>query len=185
MTSLNTKRKMFLIASSIFLVTMSTVLFLVSEDKLDIENGELHASVLHDDQIENTLNEAEYREIIENEDDDFTIINPDRTFKFISPNLEEIHGYSLENDNNMNVLTFIHPKDLIEFANTLMDYSNEPRVINDTGPIRIQTKTGEFITYMATLIPLFDESGEKELTAVVLQDISQPMGETEELTNND
>jgi len=179
MTSMFTNRKMFVVAMCMFLITMSSVLFMVGEEKLSIDNGtrDLQTFVLQDNQIEEPHDETFYRQLIGKETEDFAIINADRTIKFITPHVEELHGIYFKESQELNVLTLIHPKDLTEFANTLMDYNQDPKERSGIGPVRIQTSSGNYISYIITLIPIFDEEGEKIASAVVMKDISKPLGE--------
>jgi len=179
MTSMFTNRKMFVVAMCMFLVTMSSVLFMVGEEKISIDNGarDLQAFILKEDQIEEQHDEAFYRQLIGKETEEFAIINTDRTIRFITPHVEELHKIYSENSHGLNVLTLIHPKDLTEFANTLMDYNQDPKERSGLGPIRIQTSSGSYISYIITLIPIFDEEGNKIASAVIMKDISKPLGE--------
>jgi PAS domain S-box-containing protein len=160
---------------------MSTTLFLVGEDKLAIENEHVQTFVLQDGIAELPQNEETYREIINNYEDDFVIVDLDRTFRFITENLETVHGYNLDETEGLNVLTFIHPKDMPEFGNNLMEYHKTLEVKNNIGPIRIKTKSGQYIPYLVSLIPITDENGEKIVTAVTLKDVSTPLGEISEV----
>jgi PAS domain S-box-containing protein len=152
---------------------------MVGEEKLSIDNGtrDLQTFVLQDDQIEEPHDEAFYRQLIGKETEDFAIINADRTIKFITPHVEELHGIYSKESQELNVLTLIHPKDLTEFANTLMDYNQDPKERSGIGPVRIQTSSGNYISYIITLIPILDEEGKKIASAVVMKDISKPLGE--------
>jgi len=174
-----TNRKMFVIAMSMFLVTMSSVLFMVGEEKIsiDIDNRDLQTFVLQHDELEGSHDEAFYRNLIRNQKDEFAIINTDRTIKFITPHTEELHGIYAKENQDLNVLSLIHPKDLTEFANTIMDYNEDPKEKSGIGPVRIKTSSGNYINYILTLIPIFDENGEKIASAVLLKDISKPLGE--------
>lgn len=179
MTSMFTNRKMFVIAMCMFLITMSSVLFIVGEDKIsiDVDTHELQTSVLQHDQLDQPHDEAFYRGLIDTKSDEFAIINTDRTIRFITPHIEEVHGIYSENAHELNVLTLIHPKDLTEFANTLMDYNKDPQERSGIGPVRIKTSSGNYINYILGLIPIFDEDGEKIASAVTMKDVSKPLGE--------
>lgn len=180
MKPLHTQRKIFVIATCIFVTSMSVIFFLVGEDKLNVENQHMQASILHYDAGDLPLNEDVYRKIINNKNDDFVIVNIDRTLAYISENLQEIHGYKLDETGEMNVLTFVHPKDMSEFSHNLMEYHKTLEAINNIGPIRLKTKSGEYIPYLISLIPLKDNSGERIATAVVLNNISKALGEVKQ-----
>lgn len=172
---------MFVIAMCMFLVTMSSVLFMVGEEKIsiDVDHQDLQTFVLQHNEFETFHDEAFYRELIGNQDNEFAIINSDRTIKFITPHIEDVHGVYFEENKDLNVLALIHPKDLTEFANTLMDYNKDPQKRSGIGPLRIKTSSGNYINYILTLVPIFDEEGEKIASAVLLKDISKPLGEQE------
>jgi len=171
---------MFVIATCMFLITMTSVLFLVGEDKIsvDMDSHDLQTFVLQHDQLEAPHDEAFYRQFIDDKTDEFAIINADRTIRFLTPPLEKSHGIYINKDNrDLNALTLIHPKDLTGFANTLMDYNKSPHEWSGIGPIRIKTESGSYISYVITLIPIFDENNEKIASAVIMKDISKPLGE--------
>lgn len=170
---------MFVIATCMFLITMSSVLFIVGEDKIsiDVDHLDLQTFVLQHDQLEEPHDEVFYRHLIDNETSEFAIINSDRTIQFLTPHIEEAHEIYFEENKELNVLTLIHPKDLTEFVNTLVDYNKDPQERNGIGPIRIKTSSGTYINYILTLIPIFDEKGEKIASAVILKDVSKPLGE--------
>jgi len=174
------KKNILMIACAIFIMTMSTILFLVGEEDLKVENDEIKTSVLNTTDSQKILSEEEYRKLLNNYEDEFIIVNTDRTFRFLSPNLLKIHGYSPEEITKLNVLTFIHPKDLPSFSNMLMEFHKELKVMNNLGPIRVKTRTGEFINYLITLIPFADKEGERTGTGVILKNIDKPLGDTEE-----
>lgn len=182
MISVFMKRKMFIIATCLFLVTMSTVLFVVGEGKLEIKPEELHTFVLQDFNEISNDSETEIRDKFNLENKEFAIVNNKREFIFITPKLESIHGYKLSENVGLNALSLIHPKDLIEFAHTLLDYNKNPRDLIGAGPIRIKTINGKYITYLIDLYPIFNKHNEKIGSIVALKDISTPLGESE--TNN-
>lgn len=177
MKQTRTKRNMFIIATSIFLVTMSTVFFLADKDKISVDTEHIQASVLHASDIDAVKDESGYRNLLENNEDAFAIVNADRTFRYLSDNLENTHGYTLDETEDINVLTFIHPKDLPTFGNSLIEYNQELETKSNIGPIRIKTKSGEYIPYMVTLVPIKTDEGKKAATAILLKDISTPLGE--------
>lgn len=182
MTSMFTNRKMFVIAMCMFLVTMSSVLFMVGEEKIsiDIDSHDLQTFILQHDKLEEDHDEDFYRELIDNEDSQFAIINTDRTIRFTTPHIEKAHGVNYEENTELNVLSFIHPKDLTEFVNTLMDYNEDLKERTGIGPVRIKTDSGNYISYILTIVPIFDEEGEKIASAVIMKDISKPLGEQDE-----
>lgn len=177
MTTEFTKRKMFIIATCIFLVTMSTVLFIVEEGKLQIEHHDLHANIIQDfDELYN-YDEKDFREILNLDESDFVVVNNKREFIYIPPNLEELHGYKLNENVGLNSLSLIHPKDLIEFAYVLLEYNKNPHILKNSRPIRIKTIEGRYITYLVDLHPIFNTHNEKIASAVVLKNISIPLGD--------
>ena len=174
------KRKILVIAVMMFLMTMSSVFLLVKEE-LKVENKDLQGFIIKDFNSNKPLDEQDYRKIINNFEDDFIIVNTDRTFRFITPNLEKVHGYTLEEmqSDNINVLTFIHPLDLPAFSNILMDFHKKLEIINNIGPIRLKTINEEYINYLITLIPFTNEKSERVGTGVILKNIEKPLGDTE------
>lgn len=84
MTSASTIRNIFMIATSIFMVTMSTVFFLIESDKLDIETEDLKNTVL----LAPDAAEPQSEDLLDN--------NEDATLQFLSEDSMEQLGYSAE-----------------------------------------------------------------------------------------
>jgi len=164
-----------------FAITMSSVFMFTKEEELNKENSQYQSFILNDLNHKDDLNEDAYRKIINNNENDFIIVNTDRTFKFITPNLEKAHGYTLEEmkSGKINVLTFIHPKDLPAFSNILMEFHKKLETMSNVGPIRVKTKEGEFINYLITLIPFTNDDGERVGTAVIFKNIDNLLGKPE------
>jgi len=84
-----TKSKMFIVASSLFAITMTSVLFMVNEDKLDIHHDELKTSVVHEEKIVDKISvkknkvEVRQKEDIEELTIDYSI-NEDYEYEALS-----------------------------------------------------------------------------------------------------
>ena len=179
MSNVISKKKIIAIAFGIFISTLALVFLFVNESQLEIEGKDLQSFILFEENANKELGEAEYRAMINNYEDDFIITNVDRTFRFITPNLEKAHGYTLEEmkSGNVNVLTFINPKDLPAFSNILMEFHKNIGIMRNIGPIRIKTKSDEYIQYLITLIPFTNKEGERTGAAVILKNISKAVGD--------
>jgi len=174
------KQKILVVAILIFAITMSSVFLFVEDKETSKHNSNYQAFILNDFESKN-LDEAGYRNLLNNQDDDFIIVNTDRTFRYISPDMEKIHGYTIEEMQfgKVNVLTFIHPKDLPEFSNILMEFHKKIAVLSNVGPIRVKTINGDYMNYLITLIPFTNKEGERIWTGVILKNVEKPLGDTE------
>ena len=177
MTTNITKRKLFAIATSMFLVTMSSVFLVIGSGNIEDSHHEVQTFILNDFNELKNYSDTNLRDYFHIGGDDFAIINNQREFIYITPKLEKIHGYNLDNNENMNSLSLVHPKDLTEFANLLLKYNKKPHTIEAAGPIRIKTKEGNYITYLIDLMPIFTEEEEKIASVVTLKNISVPLGD--------
>ncbi|MBN1494786.1 PAS domain S-box protein [Candidatus Peregrinibacteria bacterium] len=171
------KKKILFVALAMFLMTMMSILYIIGEENFDVHKQSLQTSILNNNQTNKNLNEKDYRKLLNNTDDEFIIVNTDRTFRFVSSKLLTIHDYTVENILEVNVLTFIHPKDLPAFSNLLIEFHKELKIMNNVGPIRIKTKSGEYINYLVNLIPFTDKQGQRTGTGVILKNIQKPLGD--------
>lgn len=176
MTSLFTKRKMFIIATCLFLVTMSTVLFLVGEESLNVNSHELKAFVLQDEQIDIVQNEDFYKHLLKTDESEFFILKKDTTIHYSTEKWRENFGYLLEDVEKKNFFTFVHPKDLPFFANVMVELVNEGTEHQSIGPFRIKDNAGQYKLYMADGIPLTDKHNDIVGIALILKDVSIPLG---------
>ena len=183
MTSDSTKRKMFIIATGIFVITMSSVLFLVKENKLDIHNEDGKAFILSDYEIKTPKTEDFYRDLLENDNDDLIVLDNDSTVEFSSDELSKKLGYVADEVKDQDFLTLVHPGDIPELVNVFIEDDNNDENTNDQsiGPIWLEASSGEYKPYIISMKYLEDEEGEKISTALVLKDISKAVGEEDEV----
>jgi PAS domain S-box-containing protein len=190
MTTNITKKKLFAIATTMFLVTMSSVFLVIGNGNMESGHNEMQTFILNDFNEFKEYTETDLRDYFHIAGEDFSIINNQREFIYIAPKLEDLHGYNLRDNKKMNSLSLIHPKDLTEFANILLKYNKNPHPIEGAGPLRIKTKEGNYITYIIDLIPIFTDKEEKIGSVVILKNISVPLGDVlndnlSEITNQE
>lgn len=164
-----TKSRMFIIATGLFIVTMSTVLFLIKENKLDINHNEVKTFVLQEEE----QTEKSYRELIENNEDDLLVLNSDTSVTLSSPELVESLGYNADDFKEKNFFSIVHPDDLNEVSNVFIEGKDD-----NFGPIRLLTSAGEYIPYLVSMKIIESETGELLSTALTLKNTSQPVGES-------
>lgn len=181
MTSASTIRNIFMIATCIFMVTMATVFFLIGEDKLNIEKDDLKNAILFAPDADGPQSEELYRDLLNNEEDEILIIKDNATLEFITDDLLTQLEYSSEDVLNKNLFSLIHPKDLPELGNNFVKNFNEESMVmqENIGPVRLKTNTGSYVPYLISLVPLNNDSGERVSTAILLTDLSTPIGEDE------
>jgi PAS domain S-box-containing protein len=172
MTSDSTKRKMFIIATGIFVITMSSVLFLVKENKLEIHNDDIKAYVLQEEDIKTNQTEAFYREMLENNKDDLLVLKDDTTVLLSSAKLAQNLGYSADEVKNQNFFSMVHPKDLPEVGNVFMGSSED-----NFGPVRIRHTDGSYTPYIISMDSFTNDLGERISITLLLTDTSQAIGE--------
>ncbi len=167
---------MFIIATCMFLVTMSTVLFVIGEGNLAFNQNELKAFVLTDEAVEITQSEEFYRDLLHNQEDAIFVLKKDTTIQFSTEKWRNSFGYSKEEVDGVNFFTFIHPKDLPFFANEMVELVNEHMEKQNIGPFRIKDINGKYKLYMASGIPLTNKEDEIAGIGLILKDVSMPVG---------
>jgi PAS domain S-box-containing protein len=156
---------------------MMTTFFILNEDNLHINESNLHVNVLNESDITTIQDETELRKVTQIHEEDFLIVKFDRTLRFISEHMLEKHKFEENELKDLNILTFVHPKDLPSLANSLMLYHKDKKAKSNVGPVRIKTKSGNYIPYMINLDPIKDDNDEIVETVVILKDVSVPVGE--------
>ncbi|MFC1599829.1 PAS domain-containing protein [Patescibacteria group bacterium] len=175
MSTSGTKSKMFTIATGLFVVSMSTVLFLVNEDKLDIHHDEIKTFVI---QEEVPPTESEYREIIDNKNDDLLVLGNDTSVEFASDEFTDSLGYSIEEVQDQNFLTLVHPNDIPKFGNALIEETTKQEKSDDSiGPVRLKNSDGDYKPYVISMKQLENEEGDKVSTALVLKNTEKAVGD--------
>lgn len=173
------KQKYLFIIVCIALVILSTGLFIISESKFDINHGDLAANILSEEQIDIVQSEDFYRDLIGNHEDDLFVLKTDSLIHFSSESWRNDFGYSAGEVNNVNFFTFVHPKDLPYFVNSMLSVMQYDKKVENVGPFRIKEKEGKYHLYMGTVIPFHNQEGEIVEIALTLRDVSVPLGDGE------
>lgn len=161
-----TKRKMFIIATGMFLVTMSSVFFMMNDNKLDINHDEVKAFVLQENDADVPQDETFYRELLNNEKDDILVLSNESTVEVTSTEFHEVK--------DQNFFTLVHPDDIPEVGNALIEVTESD---NSVGPVRLKASTGEYKPYVISMESVENEAGEKVSTALTLKDTSRAVGD--------
>jgi PAS domain S-box-containing protein len=162
------------------LVILSTSIFLIGEKHFNINQGDIQAFVLTDEQLITEHNEEFYRKIINNSEDEFVIVESDVIIKFASSKWEKEMGFKEEDILGKNFFSYVNPQDLPFIANSFIVVLDNKEINENIGPFRLNDKNEESKLYMATAIPIFNEKDKVILIALVLHDISNPLGGKDE-----
>jgi PAS domain S-box-containing protein len=153
------------------LVILSTSIFLIGEKHFNINQGDIQAFVLTDEQLITEHNEEFYRKIINNSEDEFVIVESDVIIKFASSKWEKEMGFKEEDILGKNFFSYVNPQDLPFIANSFIVVLDNKEINENIGPFRLN---------VATAIPIFNEKDKVILIALVLHDISNPLGGKDE-----
>jgi PAS domain S-box-containing protein len=168
------KRNVFILICAL-LIIISTSLFLIGEKKFDINPHHLKTHILSDIEIENMQSEDFYRDLIENHTDDLFILSTDLLIQSASSEWTSNSGYEKDELIKKNFFSFIHPKDLPFFANSMLLIVENEEKTGNIDPFRIKEESGSYSLYIATAIPLYNEHEEIVEIALILRDVSVPM----------
>ena len=174
------KQKYIFVIVCIGLVVLSTGLFLFSDYKFDIDGSNLKANVLAEDEIDIVQSEEFYRDLVGNDDDALFILKTDSLIHFSCESWRNEFGYSSEEVNNVNFFTFVHPKDLPYFVNSMISVMQHEEKVDNVGPFRVKDNEGKYRLYMGTVLPLFNHEGGIAEIALTLRDVSMPLGDEED-----
>lgn len=105
-----------------------------------LEMADEHASRLR---AETALaaNERQLRALIENAPDCILILDPDGTVRYVSPSVERLHGYTLDELRNKSALHLVHPDDLPMVTETIARSMDNPGELVSLR-IRVRNKDG-------------------------------------------
>lgn len=172
------RQKYIFIIISIALVLISTGVFMVGENHFFSDN--MKAFVLNDEQIDTEHNEDFYRKLIENDTDEFLILETDVIIKFASKKWKIEMGFDGGEIMEQNFFSLVNAQDLPFIANSFIEVLDSGEINDDIGPFRLNNKNDENILYMAKAIPIFNEEKKIILIGIVLRDISNPLGGDDE-----
>jgi len=180
MTQFLLRQKYVFILVCTVLVMLSTSVFVIGEKQFNVNQEDIQAFVLTDEQLETEHNEEFYRKIINNTKDEFIIVESDVIIKFASSKWENEMGFKEEDILGNNFFSYVHPQDLPFIANSFIVVLDSKEINDNIGPFRLNDKNEESKLYMATAIPIFDEKDKVIFIALVLHDVSNPLGGADE-----
>ena len=79
-----------------------------------------------------------------------------------------------------NFFEFVHPLDLPFIANSIITVIDYKKIDDNMGPFRVKNKDGEYLLFMATVVPIYNEENKIIRLGLILHDISNPLGGTDE-----
>jgi len=180
MTKFLLQQKYIFIAICAVLTLLSSVIFIVGENHFGFDSNDLKAFVLSDEQVDKEHNEDFYRKLIKNEKDEFMILETDVTIKYVTSKWREKSGYEEDCLIKKNFFSFVHASDLPFIANSMLMALDTKAVKDGIGPFRIKDSKDQYSLYMAESVPVFDKHGDVVLLALILRDLSNPLGGNDE-----
>ena len=174
------RQKYVFILVCIVLTLMSTAIFVVGEKHFNINQEDIQAFVLTDEQLKTEHTEEFYRKIINNASDEFIILESDVMIKFASSKWENDMGFIKDDVFEKNFFSFVDPLDLPFIANSFIEVMDKNETKENIGPFRLKNKNDESKLYIASAIPILDENKKVILIALILHDISNPLGGADE-----
>jgi len=161
------------------LTLISSSVFLIGEKHFSLEGKDMKAFVLNHEQANEENNEAFYRKLINNASDEFLILETDVIIKFASSKLDAEIKHEQSDSKSLkgkNFFSLVNPNDLPFIANAFIIVLDYKQINDNLGPFRLNGNNNDVRLYMASIIPIFDETDEIILMALILRDISNPLG---------
>jgi len=94
------------------------------------------------------------------------------SFLFLSPAIEQITGYKIEELVGRNVSEFVHPEDIESLRAGARQANFNPNARTDQ--FRMQKKSGEYVWIESRVRPLMDKKGKKRIGLIaVMRDVSE------------
>ena len=143
MFKITQNRKVLLMAVSIFVVSVSMILFFVGGNgqDLSVSNENLQTQLLevfhhNEEKVD------DYRELLGDPDSPLFVVESDGTFSYLSPDFAEKIGYSEEELLGEAFFPYIHSKDLPVFVTAFTKLVQNGEQQSNLGPFRIEMKNG-------------------------------------------
>lgn len=172
---LSKQKKAFILTFTVMIIVLTSI-FIVTESQLNINHNELHTFVVQHGDMTTELSESDFRELLQNNDDEIFILKNDTTIEFSTESWRDNFGYYKEDIEGQNFFTLIHPNDLPYFANEMIELVNTGKEISGIGPFRIKDIDEEYHLFLANGLPIYDEHDELIRIGLVLIDVSIPLG---------
>ncbi len=127
--------------------------------------------------------EQHYRMLIDNISDLISIISNDGIILYMSPSIEKLLGYSMEDLIGENALEIIHPDDTEKISKRFKSESENPnQIINEE--CRFRHHDGTWLTFESIGTKIFDENGELSSIVINSRDITERKKTEEELNSH-
>lgn len=101
--------------------------------------------------LELEKNEARFRALIENGSDVLFILNPEGKPTYISPSVENVLGYTLQEANEMEMISVVHPDDVEIIFSELQKCMDKPGIPMKVTPARMKHKDGSYRWFEGTI----------------------------------
>lgn len=167
-----------LISLAVFLVSMSTLLIFLDQNKESSGHSKLNhetkASVIYSDQ--NSINdELNYRSILHDQNNPVLALNLDGSISLVSGQFLSKLGYVEEDLQAKSFFQLLHPDDLLIFVNAFGQVLKSETPVSTIGPYRVKTKTGEYQYHIGYATPFIED---KKVTKILIvtKSIQDKMG---------
>lgn len=167
-----------MVAVTLFVVSMSTILFFFGQNSNTIPK-DLKADVMESNTVTESIDvkslqekEKTYRKLVSNQEDSVFVMNVDGTIKFSSWDVETNLGYKQDDLNNQIFFLLINPEDLSTFLGSFGKVIQSKKPVFMVGPYRLRDKDGEYHLHMGALTPIVTDGNVEEI-AVSSKDISK------------
>ncbi len=116
--------------------------------------------------------DAQHRLLMNYSNDVICQLDYQGSFLFLSPAIEQITGYKIEELVGRNISEFVHPDDIEALRAGARQANHDPGARTDQ--FRMSTKTGSYVWIELRMRPLMDQKGKKRIGRVaVMRDISE------------
>ncbi len=147
-------KNVFFIATALFLVSFTGILFFMSDEKENIHE-ELRTDVVDSLSVRPAQEEEKlYRSQIKNTEDPFIVVNLNSTIQYMSWDFESATGLKLEEVKGQPIAKIINPEDLGIFLSSFVKAIGTQEPIIAIGPYRIQNADGAYHTHIGSVFPV-------------------------------
>lgn len=115
--------------------------------------------------------ETKYRLIAENTSDLIMVMDREHSLSYFSPSHEIVLGFQSNELEKMKLCSFIHPKDVNLFRDTIESMFNNPE--SKSFEFRLRHKEGHWIEFESRCMPVKGENKTIEYIVIISRDISE------------
>ena len=166
-----------MVAVSLFVISMSTILFFFGSNIEKDQPQELKTSVMESFDIKSLQDqENSYRTMLKNNEDSIIVLNGDGTIDFTSWDIETGLGYNQNEMKTQIFFLYLNPDDLSLFLGAFGKVIDTQKPMHMVGPYRLRSKDGGYHLVIGNLTPVIE--GDKVTKIVVsTKDITKQMSD--------